>query len=105
MAPEDPDRLVRGAAFAWLDQQVARRGEVLPRALLQEGFSWEGHRVPLMGPQGIFKPAILPEIPLSVTTVLSSRAASGPTQKRWALTGSCATAIGEPTRAIGTTSA
>lgn len=69
MVPEDPDRLVRGAAFAWLDQQVARRGEVLPRALLQEGFSWEDHRVPLMGPQGIFKPAILPEIPLSVTTV------------------------------------
>jgi putative restriction endonuclease len=69
MTAEALDGLVRGAALAWLDQQVARCGEVLPIALLRQGFSWEGRRVPLMGPQGIFKPAILPEIPLSVTTV------------------------------------
>jgi putative restriction endonuclease len=66
---EDRDRLIRAAAFAWLDQQVARRGEELPIALLREGFSWQGQRVPVMGPQGIFKPAVVPEIPLSLTTV------------------------------------
>lgn len=32
------------------------------------GFSFEGAPVPLIGPQGIFKPSILPELPLTVTT-------------------------------------
>ena len=36
--------------------------------ILQQGFEFEGVRVPLMGPQGIFKPALL-ELPLSITTV------------------------------------
>ncbi|CAN5863646.1 HNH endonuclease [soil metagenome] len=44
-------------------------GEVFPRNLLAEGFRFEGVRVPLIAPQGIFKPAILPEMPLSITTV------------------------------------
>jgi putative restriction endonuclease len=33
------------------------------------GFTLDGHRVPFVGPQGIFKPAILPEVPLSIRTV------------------------------------
>jgi len=41
---------------------------VLPRQILQKGFIHNGHRVPLLGPQGIFKPKIIPEIPLSITT-------------------------------------
>ncbi len=65
----DRDRLVRSAAFAWLDEQVKRRGDVLPIELLRQGFMFEARRVPLMGPQGIFKPAVLPAIPLSITTV------------------------------------
>lgn len=44
-------------------------GEVLARALLAEGFVFDGARVPLLGPQGIFKPRVLPEVPLSITTV------------------------------------
>lgn len=69
MDASDRDRLVRSAAFAWLAQQVERRGDVLPIELLRQGFTFEGRRVPLMGPQGIFKPAVLPAIPLSITTV------------------------------------
>ena len=43
-------------------------GDVLPRAILAQGFYYENERVPLIGPQGIFKPKVLPEIPLSITT-------------------------------------
>jgi putative restriction endonuclease len=51
-------------------RQVDLRGEVLPRTLLLEGFPFEGRRVPLVSAQqGIFKPAVLPEMPLSITTV------------------------------------
>lgn len=71
MRPESSvlDASVRAAAFAWLEEQVLLKGEVLPRPLLAEGFVYEGKRVPLLGPQGIFKPAALPEMPLSITTV------------------------------------
>jgi putative restriction endonuclease len=44
-------------------------GEVLSRNLLAQGFEFEGRRVPLISPQGIFKPAILPDTPLTITTV------------------------------------
>ncbi len=44
-------------------------GEVLPRTLLAEGFVVDGVRVPLLGPQGIFKPRIMTEAPLSITTI------------------------------------
>ena len=63
------DRRVRLEAFDWLREQVDRCGEVLPITTLRQGFVFEGSRVPLMGPQGIFKPAVLPDAPLSITTV------------------------------------
>ncbi len=66
---EERDRLVRLAAFDWLAGQMELRGDVLPITVLRQGFGWKGHRVPLMGPQGIFKPAVLPGAPLSITTV------------------------------------
>ena len=62
------DHRVRVAAFHWLKEQVRIHGDVLPRALLAQGFEWEGQRVPLLGPQGIFKPKILPQVPLTITT-------------------------------------
>jgi len=65
----DIDQRVRGAAFKWLVEQTAIHGVVLPRGLLAQGFVFDGQRVPLLGPQGIFKPAILPGVPLSITTV------------------------------------
>ena len=64
------DKRVRLAAFRWLEEQVARHGDVLPRSLLIRGFEIEGHRVPLMSRQGIFKPAVLAEVPLTITTTV-----------------------------------
>lgn len=63
------DAQVRVAAFHWLREQAELHGDdVLPFEVLRAGFSFGGVRVPLLGPQGIFKPAVLPEIPLSITT-------------------------------------
>ena len=63
----DQDARIRGAAFDWLANQVAFHGDVLPRATLAQGFEFQGQRVPLIGPQGIFKPALM-DVPLSITT-------------------------------------
>jgi len=67
----DLDARVRLAAFRFLEEQVRLAGEdtSIRRDVLQRGFTYEGHRVPLLGPQGIFKPRILLEMPLSITTV------------------------------------
>jgi len=64
----DLDRKVRITAFNWLAEQVAIHGDVLPRSILSEGFKFENQYVPLVSPQGIFKPKILPQMPLSITT-------------------------------------
>jgi putative restriction endonuclease len=68
----DLDDAVRTAAFAYLAEQSRLRGEgwppVLLRSLLAAGFTYGDRRVPLVGPQGIFKPAILPSIPISIAT-------------------------------------
>lgn len=64
------DSGIRKAAFDWLTEQVRVHGDVLPRLLLAQGFTYEGTRVPLLGPQGIFKPRVL-DLPLSITTVPS----------------------------------
>ena len=63
----DHDARVRAAAFEWLAVQVANHGEVVPREVLSQGFNIDGRRVPLLGPQGIFKPALM-QVPLSITT-------------------------------------
>ncbi len=44
-------------------------GDVLDRKMLERGFLFEGERVPLLGPQGIFKPRLIRDVPLSITTV------------------------------------
>jgi putative restriction endonuclease len=67
MAPVG-DLRVRLAAFEWLNEQVEVHGDVLPRSLLEQGFVFEGQRVPLVGPQGIFKPQVC-GLPLSITTI------------------------------------
>jgi putative restriction endonuclease len=58
----------RTAAFSWLHEQVAIHGDVLPWELLKQGFKFDGKRITLVGPQGIWKPAVFPEIPLSIMT-------------------------------------
>jgi putative restriction endonuclease len=62
------DDRVRTTAFEWLSNQVALHGDILTRHLLLRGFMIEGVRIPLLSPQGIFKPAVLPEIPLTIVT-------------------------------------
>jgi putative restriction endonuclease len=68
MSEGDVDTRVRSLAFEFLREQTKLHGEVLPFAILTKGFQFEGQRVPLLGPQGIFKPAVLPEMPLSIMT-------------------------------------
>ena len=65
---DDLDSRVRLAAFQFLADQLALVPDTLPYEVLQRGFDFEGRRVPLLGPQGIFKPAILPDMPLSIYT-------------------------------------
>ncbi|MGO8942440.1 MAG: HNH endonuclease [Syntrophobacteraceae bacterium] len=64
----DRDLAIRLATFAWLAVQTAALGDVLPRELLQKGFEFQGERVPLVAPQGIFKPRIM-DLPLSIATI------------------------------------
>jgi len=61
------DLKVRLAAFEWLRRQVDLHGDVLDRSILAAGFFFDGERVPLLGPQGIFKPRVC-DLPLSITT-------------------------------------
>jgi putative restriction endonuclease len=63
----DYDLQVRIAAFNWLSEQVNSHGDVLPRKLLAKGFEFQDQRIPLVAPQGIFKPQVL-DLPLSITT-------------------------------------
>ena len=67
---DDLDRAIRTAAFQFLDEQSRLAGETgaLQRAVLARGFIFRGQRVPLLGPQGIFKPKVLRSVPLSITT-------------------------------------
>lgn len=68
----DLDAAVRLRAFEFLTEQRRRFGDAsIPRGALERGFDFENVRVPLIGPQGIFKPAILPEVPLTITTAPS----------------------------------
>ena len=62
---------IRTAAFAWLRQHMAQRDETVSRPTLERGFEYEGTRVRLVGPQGIFKPAQIRYFPLSITTTTS----------------------------------
>jgi putative restriction endonuclease len=62
------DHRIRSAVFRWLDEQAALHDDVLPWQLLSHGFRYQDERVPLIGPQGIFKPKVLPRVPISITT-------------------------------------
>lgn len=61
------DKQIRIAAFNWLTKQVEKFGDVLNRDLLAKGFEYHNTRVPLVSPQGIFKPKQL-DLPLTITT-------------------------------------
>ncbi|TVT72175.1 MAG: HNH endonuclease [Denitromonas halophila] len=65
------DSLVRAQVFEFLSALTDKHGDVLPIEPLRQGINFQGHRVPLLGPQGIFKPRIL-DLPLSITTAPKS---------------------------------
>ena len=69
MAALGSDAEIRQRAFQFLDDLRTIHGNALPREALARGFDLDGKRVPLIGPQGIFKPAVLANIPLSIATV------------------------------------
>jgi len=64
----DIDLQVRLVAFNWLSEQVNSLGDVLPRKLLEKGFEFQGQRISLISPQGIYKPKKFP-LPISFHTV------------------------------------
>lgn len=68
MILSDVDSRVRLNAFQFLEKQVQIHGEVLPRKILEVGFEFNGERVPLISPQGIFTPRIM-RLPLTFCTV------------------------------------
>jgi hypothetical protein len=55
----DTDLQVRMMAFNRLSEQVIFHGDVLSGKLLEQGFKFQGQRIPLIAPQGIFKPQFL----------------------------------------------
>lgn len=61
------DLAIRLAAFQWLAQQTDIHGDVLSRTLLQTGFTFDTHQVPLVSSQGIFKPKMM-DLPLTIST-------------------------------------
>ena len=63
----DIDIQIRVAAFKWLSEQTNSLGDVLPRTLLQQGFTFQDQRIPLVAPNGIFTPKAM-DLPLSITT-------------------------------------
>ncbi len=63
----EPDLQIRLAAFNWLTKQAQIYNDVIPREILQQGFVYTDQRIPLISPQGIFKPKIM-ELPLSINT-------------------------------------
>ncbi|MFC2110882.1 HNH endonuclease [Bacteroidota bacterium] len=63
------DDHIRISAFKWLEEQVDLHGDVLPRNILEQGFNYNGQRVTLLGPRGIWKPKIM-KSPISITTIL-----------------------------------
>lgn len=61
------DHDIRTAAFNWLQKQIDIHGDVLSRELLRKGFTFQNVQIPLVSPQGIFKPKVL-DLPLTITT-------------------------------------
>jgi len=60
---------IRMEAFNWLAKMVSIHGDVLSRELLADGFKYDGKRIPLVNPAGIFKPKEILHYPLTITTI------------------------------------
>lgn len=62
------DTPIRTAAFEWLSKMTLLHGDVIERSVLQNGFEYQGKRITLLGPQGIWKPESM-ALPISITSV------------------------------------
>jgi len=65
------DEQMRLAAFKWLQEQILIYGDDLPRIILEKGYEFQGERITLIGPSGIWKPKQF-TLPISITTVFGS---------------------------------
>jgi len=66
---EDPESAaIRTGVFEWLQYQAEISEDVFDRKDLIHGFTFRGEAVPLVGPQGIFKPKAIRYYPISITT-------------------------------------
>jgi putative restriction endonuclease len=69
MGWEEVDLEVRLAAFEFLRREVPLHDHgLLPFRMLEHGFEFRGERICLAGQQGIFKPQLLRDLPLSLRT-------------------------------------
>jgi putative restriction endonuclease len=84
---DDVDGAVRTAAFSYLGDLQQDYEDNIPHAKLAAGFEFRGTRVPLVGQPGIFKPAVLPEIPLSIRTAPVVEGKPRPYEDEWAESG------------------
>jgi hypothetical protein len=68
VALADSDMAVRSEGLAHIEVLKGLYGDAIPRQVLVQGFMFQGVRVPLVLPPGIFKPAVLADMPLTITT-------------------------------------
>ena len=61
------DKILRNAAFTWLERQVELKGDILPFTLLRDGFVHAGHKITFMNMPGIWRPQGF-NVPLSIRT-------------------------------------
>ena len=62
---------IRLGAFSWLEEQTLFHGDTLPRHLLESGFPFQGRRITLVGPSGIWKPKDFEIAPISITSTVN----------------------------------
>ena len=68
MDPLLRDADIRRRTFDFLEEATLKYGEVLPWQCLTREFTYRGELVPLLGARGIWRPRVLPEMPISITT-------------------------------------
>lgn len=61
------DYQIRLAAFEWLKSQMQIWGDTIPREVLRTQFFHQNIHIPLVSPQGIFKPKVC-NLPLTIST-------------------------------------
>jgi putative restriction endonuclease len=62
---------IRAAAFNWIRDQSDQSGGAIPRIVLAQGFEFQGQRITVIGPGGIWKPRQFDVAPISITSTPS----------------------------------